>query len=166
MSPWRHARRASTSSASWALSRSVRPSRAVVQRSRTAQPVQCRANTALSAAVTDGVAGGAGGGAAGVVDDEVVSAEAAGVGGGPRLDGEAVVALTQPGPGLARAIGGVGQHLAAGRLAGHELDTDAAVGSVAGTEALAADEPGDRFDDDVGLVAVAVVMDGLVHVTG
>ena len=111
----------------------MRPSTAVVQRSRSGQPRQCRSNAALSAGVSvDGVAGGAGGGAGGVVDGEVVASEPAGVGHRPGLDRQPVPTLAQRDAGLARAVGGIGEHLAALGFVVHQLDTGRAVRGVAG----------------------------------
>lgn len=59
----------------------------------------------------DGVSRRAGDGSCGVVDDEVVASEAAGVGGRPGLDRQPMSALVERCSGLAGAVGGVGATL-------------------------------------------------------
>ena len=74
----------------------MRPLAAVVQRSRSGQPWQCRSKTALLAAVRVTVCpAGQVAVRASMVDVEVVAAEPAGVGGRPRLDRQTVAASTQ-----------------------------------------------------------------------
>ena len=122
-SPSRQARRASTSSASWAW---IVECPAVVVRScsvpRSGQPRQWRSKLALPLAVmVHGVAGGAGRGAGAVVDDEVVAVEPAGdrrVAAGSALITASCSRAAQLDADLAGAVGGVGEDLQARLLAG------------------------------------------------
>ena len=75
-------------------------------------------------------------------------------------------ALRKAAEGLARPIGAVAEDLESGVFAGQAASAGLAVGGVSRGEGGGGHEAGLGLDGDVGLVAVAVLRAGLVHVAG
>ena len=81
-----------------------------------------------------------------------------------RLDRRGVTVVGEVMAELARAVGGVGEHLDRCRLAGEQTGGGLGVADVAGGQLAGGDQPGVGFDPDVGFEPVAVVVVGLVDV--